>query len=80
MARRKSLADLRNQFNRIADNSPKNRMMASARETRSWSAFRRYADNIINYMDKKYPGLDQFGKKYQNRKVSRSTYMGLSNG
>lgn len=26
MARRKSLADLRNQFNRIADNSPKNRM------------------------------------------------------
>lgn len=54
--------------------------MASARETRAWSAFSRYADNIINYMDKKNPGLDQFGKKYQNRKVSRSTYMGLSNG
>ncbi|MBR8706997.1 hypothetical protein [Bacteroides pyogenes] len=80
MARKKSLADLRKQFNRIADNSPVNGGMATRREMRAHSAFRRYAGNVIDYMDNKYPGLDPFGNKYQNRKVARSVYMGNSNG
>lgn len=82
MARRKSISDILAQTDRILKSGGggiyrnASKRMSTAREWRVVNASNRYVDNIsgTRQYDKDSP------RKADNRKYSRSTYMGLNAG
>ncbi|MBR4533895.1 MAG: hypothetical protein IKO85_05060 [Bacteroidaceae bacterium] len=75
MARRKSLNDIMEQNRRIQSQTSN-----AARIERVASATRRYSRNINNALNPlASQGVPMYGKSL-DRKVSRSTYMGLNAG